>query len=134
MATNFEVVSLLENIRFQFNRGVQAFFVYQGVASDGQPPLVSLVSPAAGALDAATAIVVDVTDQDLGQVIVAARFESLGVEEVVHQGTRFSAAYAGGSSRAAISGGWRYTIRRGTGWPAAPTIDVYAIDTGGIGT
>lgn len=102
-----------------------------GAAPGGSPPVVTLVAPLAGSLDVAGAIVVDVTDSSLLRVMLVARFESLGIEEVIHQGDRFSPAYAGSSSRAAIVNGWRYTLRRGTGWPAAPTIDTYAFDTSG---
>jgi len=100
-------------------------------SSSGGPPVVTLVSPLAGTLDVNGAVVVDVTDASLLRVMLVARFEALGIEEVIHQGDRFAPAYAGSSSRAAIVNGWRYTLRRGTGWPAAPTIDTYAFDTSG---
>lgn len=134
MATNFEVVSLLENIRFQFNRGVQAFFVYSGIAGDGVPPTVTLVSPTTGTIEAFEPITFNVTDNDgLGSAIVVARFNARGIEEIVHQGERFGPAYAAQSTRVAIVGGFRYTVRRSGGWPESPAIDVYATDIAGAG-
>lgn len=100
---------------------------------DGAAPVVTLVSPSVlEALDRDTAVVIDVTDNvALGRVLVVAQLESLGVEELVHNGDRFAAAFSGSSSRVAIAGGWRYTVRRGGGWAAPPTLTVYAVDATG---
>jgi hypothetical protein len=74
----------------------------------------------------------DVTDDSgaFRRVIVCAVLD--GVTEVVHDGSTFLGNYAGGScSRAAISGGFRFVVLRDGGWPASPTIRVFAIDQQG---
>lgn len=100
---------------------------------DGGAPVVTLISPSVlEALDRDTAIVVEVTDNvALGRVLLVAQLESLGVEELVHNGDRFAAAFSGSSSRVAVAGGWRYTVKRGGGWAAPPTLTVYAVDSTG---
>lgn len=107
-----------------------AFELVGGVSS-GPAPVVALVSPAAGSdIQPDTQIVIDVTD-DLAvrRAIITARFASLALEEVVHTGDRFGPRYVG--TVAAIAGGSRLTLQRVGGWPAAPTLDVYALDTTG---
>lgn len=95
-------------------------------------PTVTLVSPASS-LEPETPIVFEATDNaGLRRVFVVARFPSLGLEEVVHQGDRFAAKYAASSSRVSITNGWRFSIRRAGGWLADPVIEVYAIDTSGL--
>lgn len=97
-------------------------------AGDTTPPVVALIEPAdGGELDRFAAIVLEVTDETaLGRVFVVARFPTLGVEEVVHQGDRFASLYTGASSRASITGGYRYSVKRNGGWPAPPVLTVYA--------
>ena len=103
-----------------------------GGPADAVPPVVTLVSPASGQVEDSTPIVVEVTDNvALRRVLVMARFDSLGVEDLVHNGERFAAAYSGDSTRSPIAGGWRYVIRRNSGWRAPVMIDVYAFDTSG---
>lgn len=96
-------------------------------------PTVSLVSPPTiEELAPGSPLVFDVTDNiGLRRVFVGVRLPLRGAEDVVHQGDRFAAGYAASSTRVAISGGWRYSVVRAGGWPENPTLDVYAIDTGG---
>jgi len=100
---------------------------------DGSAPDVVIVGPAAGTpVDALTPLVLEVTDDiALGMLIIAARFPTRGIEEVVHNGQRFAAQYDGASSRVAVAAGFRFTILRNGGWVDAPTIDVYAVDAAG---
>lgn len=103
-------------------------------SGDETAPTVGNFSPAAGTpIEAATPVAFDVTDEiELRAVLVLARMVVVGVQlyEVAWDGTAFSERYSG-SSRSAIAGGHRYTIRRTGGWPAAPTVRVLAVDTSG---
>lgn len=98
----------------------------------GSAPIAAVVSPASGVLDGQEPIVVDVTDADseLRRVFLVVRIPALGLEELVHQGDRFTPNYAQ-STRVAIANGFRYTIVRAGGWPASPVLDVYPIDVTG---
>jgi hypothetical protein len=132
MSTNYEVLSVLAGgIQHEFDRGYDALFV-DAAGISGNAPVASLVSPASGVLDAQEAIVIDVTDTDsaLRRVFLVMRIPAFGLEELVHQGDRFTPDYAR-STRVAIVNGFRYTIRRAGGWPASPVLDVYPIDVTG---
>ena len=102
-----------------------------GASPGGSAPVVTLVSPLVGSVESAGAVVVDVTDADLRRVFVVARFPSTGKEELVHQGDRFTTDFNGQSTRAPITNGFRFTLRRSGGWPASPIIEVYAFDATG---
>lgn len=93
-------------------------------------PTVSVVSPSAGtAINANAGLVVDVTDaQGLERAVLLMSFSDVAQAELVHDGDRFTRPYQAGSSVAAVSGGFRYTIQRTGGWPAAPTLEVVAYD------
>jgi len=99
---------------------------------DTVPPVVTLISPLDGRIEPSTEVVLEVTDNTgLRRVLLAARFPSNGLEELVHTGDRFTARFAQGSTRLAISGGWRYSLKRAGGWDRNLELDVYAIDTSG---
>ena len=49
----------------------------------------------------------------------------------VHDGDAFRGHYAASSSRTMIAAGFRYSVLRTGGWPAAPTIQTFAIDRAG---
>ena len=101
---------------------------------DTTPPVVSNYSPLPGtSLSSTDSISFDVTD-DSGAfhcLFVVARFNSTGDRDVVHVGVSFSPKYVATSSRAAITDGFRYTVRKAGGWPASPTFEVFAVDAGG---
>jgi hypothetical protein len=103
-----------------------------GSGGAGTPPTVDVVSPAAGqALDRLGAVTFDVTDPEgLRDVVVWT--EVAGAWEVVFggQATGFSPAYST-STAAAITNGWRFTVRRAGGWSASPTFHALAFDTEG---
>ncbi|MCC6178807.1 MAG: hypothetical protein WAZ94_15275 [Phycisphaerales bacterium] len=101
-------------------------------SSDFQDPVVSVISPPTGtSVLAETPLAISITDNvALRRALIVARFSD-GSEEVVHTGERFAQAYLAYSQRTATSGGWQYSIRRTAGWPKAPTLDIYAIDTSG---
>lgn len=134
MATNFEVLGLPGgDIQYEYNRSFYALFATAGSGGDGSPPVVSLNFPLNQAVEGQASIGIDVTDVggNLGRVIITARIEAFGIEEVVFQGDRFAPAYAARSTRVAIANGFRYTISRSAGWPGSPSIDVYAVDAAG---
>lgn len=127
----FSNIDLKTVAQYSFLPGGVANIGFAGTVLVPGTPTVTLVTPPTGPTTAATPVVVDVTDSaPLRRVIIAARFATLGAEEVVHQGNRFAVAYSS-STRTAITNGWRYTLLRNGGWPADVTVDFYAIDTTG---
>lgn len=101
---------------------------------DATAPAVGNFNPAPGTPIARTGPVsFDVTDDsgDFRRIFVVAFFPATGVTEVVHDGDGFRGFYAASSSRMMISAGFRYTVLRSGGWPAAPTIQTFAIDRAG---
>lgn len=99
------------------------------------PPVVAVVSPAAGsAITAFTPLVFSVTD-DTGlfrRIIVVADFPYIGIREVVHDGDTFGPTYSEAvNTRSTISGGYQYSVTRDGGWPASPRLIPYAIDREG---
>jgi hypothetical protein len=95
---------------------------------DVTPPQVSAVTT--GAIAKRTPVVFDVTDETgLRRVIVMASYR--GSVYVVHNGDAFCAGFSAGSTREAITGGWRYSVRLDAGWSAPVTFSVAAIDTSG---
>lgn len=103
-----------------------------GGGDDPVAPVVENITPAAGSpISSGTTLGFDVVDNvALRRVVVLARFVG-GAQDVVHDGDAFAAAYAPGSTRTAIAGGFRYRIRRVGGWPSSPSILPLAVDTSG---
>jgi hypothetical protein len=100
--------------------------------ADTDEPTVTLVSPAEDSeITRATAIVIDVTDASSFAAIFVWVVYPNGSTDVVHDGEGFAVPFAGSSTRTSISGGYRYTLRRAGGWPAAPTVRVRPVDTAG---
>lgn len=102
--------------------------------SDTAAPLVGNFSPAVGTpISKGTSISFDVTDDSgaFRKIFVVAFFPDTGVSELIHDGDGFRGFYAATSSRRAVTRGFRYTVLRGSGWPAAPTIQTFAIDLAG---
>lgn len=113
----------------RFDLGGQATIPSTG---DGAAPVVTLVSPLSGTLEAFEAVVVDVTDNAaLGRVFLVARMPASNLEELIYAGNRFTPQYAALSSQVAIAGGFRFTVKRSSGWPSSPTLDAYAVDASG---
>lgn len=105
---------------------------------DVTTPTVSNVSPTPGTpISRSQPLFLDVTDNTgFRRILLVAFFDPNdggdGQREVVHDGDQFAARYIALSERTVISGGYRYRIRRASGgWPSAPTIIPYAIDTSG---
>jgi len=102
--------------------------------ADEIPPVVGNFSPAAGTpITKATSIAFDVTDGSgaFRRIFVVAFFSDTGVSEVIHDGDGFRGFYSATPARQAIAAGSRYTALRSGGWPAAPTIQTFAIDLAG---
>jgi hypothetical protein len=79
-----------------------------------------------------TPIVVDVTDAStFAALFVWVTYNDGRAPDLVHDGESFQVPFAGNSTRVSISGGYRYTLRRAGGWPAAPTVHVLPVDTAG---
>lgn len=104
---------------------------------DETPPEVGNLSPAPGTpITTTTPLAFDVTDDSgaFRRVLLAVAFTTgslAGVTELVHDGDAFVGHYSVGCSRTPIAGGFRYTILRAGGWPASPTLRVFAFDRSG---
>jgi hypothetical protein len=105
-------------------------------------PTITVVSPAEGSVVARnTQIVVDVVaDVSVGSLrrcVLSARLSNtdqpIPVEELVHDGIAFSAAYTGGANnRSSITRGYRFTLCRVGGWRGSQlTLQVIAVDVAG---
>lgn len=108
------------------------------VTADVTAPVVSNVTPTAGTgIYSTDTVGFDVTDAGgFRRVMLVADFAANinrdAIKEVIHDGTSWGPNYTGSpNARAAITNGYRYTIRRVDGWPSAPTITPFAIDTSG---
>jgi len=97
----------------------------------GVAPIVTLISPANGNQVAPSQpIIVDVTDPDspfrrIFLVVVLG-----GVAYLAYDGT-WRSGFAAHSSRSTITDGYRFSIRRDSGWTSAVDIEVYPIDDTG---
>lgn len=99
--------------------------------ADATAPTVALVSPSApGEITRATPIIVDVTDTSALVVVFVWVTYPGRAPDIVHDGDAFAELFSS-STRASISGGYRYTLRRNGGWPAAPTVRIRPIDAAG---
>ncbi len=101
--------------------------------ADTAAPVVGNYSPAPGtAISRASALAFDVTDAGAGlrRAIVAARFPD-GTYEIVHDGDAFAPRYSSLSARTTLAGGFRFSVRRTGGWPAAPTLVAFPVDASG---
>lgn len=101
------------------------------------PPTVSLITPAAGSnITEETPIVVDVTDLDsdfrrILLVVTMAPAAHAGVAYLVHDGDAFRPGFDNYSSRSSITHGYRYSVRKNSGWDNSVKVEVYAFDTEG---
>lgn len=91
------------------------------------PPVLANLSPTAGAGIQPTAVIAFDALSD-NTIMIVAEFPSLGIREVVHDGTSFLGAYASLSTRSPISGGQHFALLRQNGWPASPTFIAYSVE------
>lgn len=95
-------------------------------------PEITLISPANQSTLAGsdTPLVVDVTGS-LQYVSLNAAFDGYSLRENVHNSTSFAPNYIDGSTREAITDGYRYSLVRAGGWLTNPALSVDAISTSG---
>lgn len=98
---------------------------------DSTAPTVTNVTPANGSsLGAGDSVQFDVTDDGTFRKLIITAAHG-GLREVVYEESAFCAGYSERSTVAAITGGYRFVLRRFDGWRSAPTIRVHAVDTAG---
>lgn len=100
------------------------------LAGDNTVPQV-VATPASGTpISPSDAVQLDVTDETgLRRVIIMVQISN--ERYVVHDGDVFCGFFSNLSSRVAIPGGWRYSIKRSGGWSSSPAFYVSAVDQGG---
>lgn len=112
-------------------RVVEFGVVSAGGAADVTPPVVTFGVPPGTTIARNQALPVDVEEETaIRASVILVEFPSQGVYEVAWDSEGFAPRYAD-SERTAISGGFRYTLRRSGGWFSTPTIRALAIDTAG---
>lgn len=100
---------------------------------DETAPIISnFVPPIGTEIGRTDPIQFDVTDDiELVSVYITARYED-GTSECVWDHDSFQARFLAGSSRVAITDGYRFVLRRAGGWLSTPIIiDIVAVDGGG---
>jgi len=100
----------------------------------GTPPVVSNLIPADGdPILPNTPIQFDITDEDgFAFIMPLIILDPYRLPEVVHNNVDFEPLYLeGGSTRVAITNGYRYTLRRKGGWTTQPLLVIRAIDVHG---
>lgn len=105
--------------------------LFVSAAAETTPPAINSFVPAVGTpLDRNQSVQFDVTDETslLRAVVLVTQGDDL---LTVHDGERFRGRFTNYSTRQAISGGFRYTVRPNGGWISAPTFEVFAVDTSG---
>jgi hypothetical protein len=122
----------VQHVRILTHGAVSYLSTVSPLLLDTVPPIVSLVSPAEMTeLQRNTPIVIDVTDANLGFHVIFAYYQDVaGLYEVVFGGVWPQSEGNYVLARSVISGGYRYSITRRGGWPAAPRIQVRATDLG----
>jgi hypothetical protein len=98
---------------------------------DGNPPVLTIVSPAAGGtLLPGGAVTIEVTDVDGTVFVELAVTYPGGATEVVFRDDDYRRPFSG--TRVAIANGFRYVVNRDGGWPTGnPRFEVAAVDAGG---
>ena len=101
-------------------------------AAEAVPPVISGWTPAANAaIDRADSVGVTVTDDvSLSTATISARYDALGIEEMIYDGEAFAAAYSG-SSVVVTSSTQVFAIIRDAGWLDAFMLRVTAVDGDG---
>lgn len=94
------------------------------------PTLLNVAPAPASVITADVALSFEITSSPgLQRELVFARFPGAGIEEVVWDGSAFTAAYSALSTRTVISGGFRFRIIRTAVWPDSPQIAIFAFNT-----
>jgi hypothetical protein len=100
-------------------------------------PVIANIDPPPGeVLSANEPVSFDVTDDSgsLLRVIIGVAYSSgalAGVTEIAHDGDSFIGFYTASCTRDPISDGFHYSLVRDGGWPASPTVVIFAFDHSG---
>lgn len=124
-------LNVLAQNQFNDAAGV-ATYTAPGVSpGDAVDPVVTVISTSP--IKRYDPWIVDVTDdQALAIVLISVTLRDLGTPpEVAFDGVAFTSQYSPGSTKVAISGGFRFTLHRADGWISSPSFSVLAVDTGG---
>ena len=100
------------------------------VAPDVTVPVVTVVSPAAGATIARTTPIVFTVSDEVALAHVEVRVRQGSTVETVFDGTAFVGAYTR-SSVSTASGVMTFSVARRGGWTASPSFSVTPVDTAG---
>ena len=94
-------------------------------------PLLLNVAPApASVITADVPISFEITSiPALQREMIFARFPGAAIEEVVWDGSTFTAPYATLSTRTAIAGGFKFYVMRSSAWPDSPQLAIFAFNT-----
>lgn len=94
-------------------------------------PLLLNVAPApASVITADVPISFEITSiPALQREMIFARFPGAAIEEVVWDGSAFTAPYATLSTRTAIAGGFKFYVMRSSAWPDSPQLAIFAFNT-----
>lgn len=119
------------------NHGLLASVTWTATISDPPAPpdvtqpTVTIISPTPpGPIGRNDPVKLQVTD--VGGLRRVKLYVTMGDEQyVVHNGYGFRTKYATGSTITTIANGFEYVLLRSGGWLAAPSFEVYAIDTAG---
>jgi len=102
-----------------------------GGTGDTTAPTIGNFDPVVGTpLERNSPVSFDVTD-DVALRRVAIFVTHNDQTLVVHDGDSFRGEFSNYSTRVAIAGGWRYSVRRNGGWITSAVFEVIAIDTFG---
>lgn len=106
-----------------------------GAAADETAPVITNLSPAAGAdIRSTTVITFDVTDETALMIVAILASFPDGSCEVVHDGDTFRGNYVGSANvRTEIAYGYTFAVRRDGGWTQSPTFEYLVLDGGNLG-
>lgn len=100
------------------------------VVPDTTAPVVTFTLANGTEIGRNDAVPLDVTDETgLAAVIVMVLYPDTGEYEVAHDGTAFAPRFVSKSTRAAITDGYHFELRRTGGWLSPPTVKVLPLDT-----
>lgn len=99
---------------------------------DTQGPVVTVTRPLPAALFWWQPFEFEITNDGgaFALIVVIATYPT-GFSEVIHDGTEFTSAFSGQSTRTEIPNGYKYSVRRFNGWILSPKIRVLPVDSSG---
>lgn len=129
MANNFEIST---GAFYEVETAGADRFSIVGGAQDAIPPTTNSFSPAVASVVGPTDFIAFTTTDNaaLLRSLVLVSYPDRSYH-VVHDGDAFSAAFAGLSTRTAVTGGYAFSVRPNNGWAAAPTLRIISTDLSG---